>query len=250
MQEKIYLSVRNQATGENYVAGCTLPVRMGKHPDSGNQILFDPKYRTISRVHGTIEASQRGQIFVDSSSNGSRVSGLVVRGSRVSLTGNFKIEIDDYVIARVEMAPLLILSTDGSLLELQRLDLLPGRGVGLSRRGSAIALLDLNRWTEWDKPVAARFETSDGQNYLVVDDDGVREGVRINKSKVANSRTLVEPLDVVELDGIRFEVIDPRERRIVCGHATCHLLNPPPYEADCRWCGRHLANTGAFSRVL
>ena len=77
MNEKLYLTVSNDVTGESYVAGCTLPVRLGKHPDSGNQVLFDAKFRTISRVHGTIESTARGLHFTDMSSNGSRVGGLV-----------------------------------------------------------------------------------------------------------------------------------------------------------------------------
>ena len=57
-------------------------------------------------------------------------------------------------------------------------------------------------------------------------------------------------LDVIEIDNRRFEVLHPGEHRIVCGFDHCHLLNPPPLEANCRFCGRHLANAGGFSRIL
>ena len=99
MTDKLYLSISNDVTGENYVAGCMLPVRMGKHPDSDNQILFDAKFRTISREHGTIESTPRGLHYTDTSSNGSRVGGLVVRDAKVALSPRFDIEIGDFAAA-------------------------------------------------------------------------------------------------------------------------------------------------------
>lgn len=250
MNNKIFLSVRNTETGEDYIASCTLPARMGKHPDSGNQILFDAKFRAISRVHGMIEHSARGLHYTDSSANGSRVNGLVVRDAKVALSGRYEIEIGGYIIRPAEANPIVILSTDASLLEFQRMDLVPGRGIGVVRRSSTLALVDLNRWTEWDKSSPAHFQVLADQNMLVVDNDAERAGIRINKSPVNRTRTTLTPLDVVEIEGFRFEVLDPHQRSIVCRHATCQLLNTPPYEQDCRWCGRHLANTGAVSRVL
>ena len=84
MQEKLYLGVRNNATGDYYVVACSLPVQIGKQHDVKNQVLLDPRYRTISRIHGMIERTQRGYVYTDSSANGSRVGGLVVRvGSRM-----------------------------------------------------------------------------------------------------------------------------------------------------------------------
>jgi hypothetical protein len=250
MTDKLYLSINNEVTGEHYVAGCRLPVRLGKHPDSDNQVLFDAKFRTISRVHGTIESTSRGLHYTDTSSNGSRVGGLVVRDAKVALSPRFDIEIGDYHIRPIEASPLTILTTEAALLELQRMDLLPGRGVGIVRRGSTLAITDLNRWTEWDKQLVATFQVVADQNVLAVEnaDDGPR--VTINKSTVNKPRTSLSPLDVVEVDHIRFEVLDPQMKSIVCSHETCQLLNCPPHEQNCKWCGRHLANTGAISRIL
>lgn len=250
MNEKLYLTVSNDVTGENYVAGCTLPVRLGKHPDSGNQVLFDAKFRTISRVHGTIESTARGLHFTDMSSNGSRVGGLVVRDAKVALSPRFDIEIGDYHIRPADAHPLTILTTETSLLELQRLELLPGRGIGVIRRGSTLALADLNRWTEWDKPTVAVFEAIADQSQLVITDLENGPQVLINKSPVTKQRTTLNPLDVVEIEHIRFEVLDPNMRSLVCSHESCQLLNRPPHEQNCKWCGRHLANTGAISRIL
>ena len=266
MQEKLYLGVRNNATGDYYVVACSLPVQIGKQHDVKNQVLLDPRYRTISRIHGMIERTQRGYVYTDSSANGSRVGGLVVRDSRVALAQNFLIEIENYTITRVEMEPFVILTTTAELTVLQRLELLPGRGVGVgdaraigvanSQRKAGVdpavgrhEILDLNRWTEWDLPMLGRFELSDHQ-VIWVGTDGAVATVRKNKSQMPGKRSPLASLDVVEVDGTRFELLSPNERRIVCGYDRCHLLNPPPLEANCRFCGHHLANSGGFSRIL
>ena len=132
MQEKLYLGVKNHATGDYFVAACSLPAQIGKQHDVNNQVLLDPKYRTISRIHGMIERTTRGFVYTDSSANGSRVGGLVVRDSRVALSSSFQIEIENYTISRVETHPFVVLSTNAELKELQSLELLPGRGFGLS----------------------------------------------------------------------------------------------------------------------
>lgn len=132
MQEKIYLGVKNHATGDYYVVACTVPVQIGKQHDVNNQILLDPRYRTISRVHGMIEKTSRGYIYSDSSANGSRVGGLVVRDSKVALSPSFQIDIENYSITKVEAHPFIILSTTPDLLQIQSVELLPGRGYGIA----------------------------------------------------------------------------------------------------------------------
>ena len=268
MDEKVYLGIRNHDTGDYYVAGCTLPTQIGRQHDMDNQILLDPKYRTISRIHGKIERTSRGFVYTDSSTSGSRVGGLVVRDSRVALAQNFEIEIENYTVSRVELTPFVILSTNDQLDEVQRLEVLPGRGVGIatldairkrypdrkpasSKPGMAYELIDLNRWTNWDIASVGRFELTDQVPVWVsAGQSGV--AVRRNKSPIppTQARTPLAALDVIEFGAMRFEVLHPHEPRVVCGYERCHLLNPPPLEANCRFCGRHLANAGGFSRIL
>ena len=71
-----------------------------------------------------------------------------------------------------------------------------------------------------------------------------------NKSPITQARTPLVALDVIEVDGTRLEILTRHESRIVCGNGRCNLLNPPPLEANCRFCGHHLANSGGFSRIL
>ena len=266
MQEKLYLGIKNHATGDYFVAACSLPAQIGKQHDVNNQILLDPKYRTISRIHGMIERTSRGFVYTDSSANGSRVGGLVVRDSRVALAPTFQIEIENYTISRVEVHVFTVLSTTAGLKELQTLELLPGRGLGVGEARSinkknparipainandgSHEMIDLNRWTEWDLPLIGRLEVADQQAVWVAA-DAQTVPVRKNKSPITQARTPLASLDVIEIDGTRIEILKPHESRIVCGYDRCHLLNPPPLEANCRFCGHHLANSGGFSRLL
>lgn len=268
MQEKVYLGVKNHDTGDYYVVACTLPAQIGRQHDMSNQVLLDPQYRTISRIHGMIERTSRGFVYTDSSTSGSRVGGLVVRDSRVALSPNFQIDIENYTLTRVDITPFVVLSTTDKLTEVQRLEILPGRGIGVAepaeidRRypgrksladvpGATLELVDLNRWTNWDIATVGQFAFGDEHPVWVASGKS-RLSVRRNKSPVPpqTERTPLVALDVLEVGNMRFEVLHPHEPRIVCGYDRCNLLNPPPLEANCRFCGRHLANAGGFSRIL
>lgn len=268
MHDKIHLGIRNHDTGDYYVTACSLPAQIGRQHDMRNQVLLDPRYRTISRIHGMIERTSRGFVYTDSSTSGSRVGGLVVRDSRVALSPNFEIEIENYTISRVEITPFVVLSTTAKLDEVQKLEVLPGRGVGVAEigaitqryperkptvktPGATLELLDLNRWTNWEIETIGRFELTDNHPVWVMSERS-RIVVRRNKSVVPKTqeRTQLAGLDVIEVGPMRFEVLHPHEPRVVCGYERCHLLNPPPLEANCRFCGRHLANAGGFSRIL
>ena len=268
MQEKVYLGIKNHDTGDYHVVACTLPAQIGRQDDMRNQVLLDPKYRTISRVHGMIERTPRGFVYTDSSTSGSRSGGIVVRDSRVALSPNFEIEIENYTVSRVDVTPFVVLSTTDKLNEVQRFEVLPGRGIGLadasaisSRHpdrkltvalpGASIEMIDLNRWPNWDIPILGRFELTDQHPVWVVSEQN-RYPVKRNKSPApaGQARTTLAALDVLEVGPMRFEILHPHEPRVVCGYDRCHLLNPPPLEANCRFCGRHLANAGGFSRIL
>lgn len=271
MQDKLYLGIKNHDTGDYYVAACSLPAQIGRQHDMHNQVLLDPKYRSISRIHGMIERTPRGFVYTDNSTSGSRVGGLVVRDSRVALPPAFHIEIENYTISRVDVSPIVIFATTDRLVDVQSLEVLAGRGVGVAEiehvaaarkrlpthdrvvdvPGATLALVDLNRWTEWEIPTSGRFELSD-KTVVWVGARSSRLPVKRNKAPVsaAQDRTPLAVLDVIEVGTMRFEVLHPHEPRVVCGYDHCHLLNPPPLEENCRFCGRHLANAGGFSRIV
>ena len=146
MADNIHLGVRNRSTGESYVTACTLPVLIGRRAGADIQIMLDGSNKRISREHGIIELGRGGLLYRDQSGNGSQVDGREVRGSRVALQAGFQLQIDGYTITEVKGGSLVVLSTDFRLNELQRLELLPGRGIGVTASGRRADLIDLNRW--------------------------------------------------------------------------------------------------------
>lgn len=249
MQERLYLGVRNRITGDFFVVVCTLPVQIGRQADVGNQVLLDPKYGRVSRVHGMIEKTSRGYVYSDSSANGSQVDGLSVKETKVSLSSSFRIEIENYTINKVEVTPFIVLHTDERLNEQRRLELLPGRGLGVTDTPGNPQLIMLDRYDERTRPVLGHLEITDEQPVWVQRHD-VDVDARRNKAKITAARTLLTSLDVLEVERHRFEILHPHEGRIVCGFERCHLLNPPPLAGNCRFCGHDLAGGGGFSRVL
>jgi hypothetical protein len=250
MHERLHLGVRNRLNGEYYVVGCTLPAQIGRMPVDDNQVLLDAQYQRISRVHCRIEKTSRGYQYVDTSKVGSRVAGAQVTGTRAPLQGDFNIEIEGYTITKVEVTPFIVLQTDGRAITQQKpVDLLPGRGLGITAGVGAPRLVALDRYDMRSYPLVGHFEVADDVPVWVFDPSAGVDVLR-NKARITQRRTLLASLDVVEVGGQRFEFLHPHHGRIVCGFASCNLLNPPPLAGNCRFCGHDLAGAGGFSRVI
>jgi hypothetical protein len=242
--------VTNRSTGEQFVTPCRLPVQIGRQSGVGSQVLLDSSYRGVSRIHGTIEQTSRGDVYSDTSTYGSRVGGLLVHGSKMALSGRFSIEIDQFTITRIEIqTPIVVVHTDGQLNQLAQIELLPGRGLGILAPAQSPRLVDLNRWEHWDKPLLGRIEIADAQPFFARGDHTDIE-VKKNRTPIKQDRVLLSPLDVLVVQGHRFEILHPHEGRVVCGNKECHMLNKPPLAGNCRYCGRDLAGTGGFSRIV
>jgi hypothetical protein len=242
MQQRIYLEVKDTKSGETYVTSCMLPVQIGKLNTEDNQILLDPVHDRVSRIHGVIEASGRGFTYTDRSSNGSRVGQIVLTRGRTSLSAGFEIEIEHYKIRHVDLHPMVVLHTDNGLAEHGRRDLLAGKGVAIKRDSEGCRLADMNRWTEWREPAIARIELVGKEPVLVLEGATAAKNVRVNKSPIKEARRALHTNDVVMIDKERFEILEPGAHRLVCGNDACHLINPPGFEANCKWCGHHLTN--------
>lgn len=248
MQQRIYLEVRDTKTGEAYVASCMLPIQIGKLNTEDNQILLDPVYDRVSRIHGVIDASGRGFTYTDRSSNGSRVGAIELNRGKTALSPGFQIEIQNYILRHTELQPLVVLHTDKKLNEHSRRDLLAGRGIAIKRDSDGCRLADMNRWTEWREPAIARIELKGKEPVLVLEGATAAKNVRVNKSVVQETRRPLHANDVVQIDTERFEVLEPGSHRLVCGNNACQLINPPGFEANCKWCGHHLTN--GMTRLL
>ena len=117
MDEKIYLGVLEENSKTYYVVACKLPAQIGKLHTEENQILLDPVYDRVSRVHGVIESVPgRGYFYLDRSSNGTRVGELVLRNARTALSPGFELRIGNYIITHIQQAPLLVVHTDRKLV--------------------------------------------------------------------------------------------------------------------------------------
>jgi hypothetical protein len=256
MNEKIYLGVLEENSKTYYVVACTLPVQIGKLHTEENQILLDPIYDRVSRVHGVIESVQgRGFFYLDRSSNGTRVDQLVLRNARTALSPGFELRIENYLITHLQQTPLLVVHTDRKLAVLSKRELLPGRGLGIKHDSEGCRLADLNRWTEWREPALARIELFGKQATLSLADGAApakrnsKVALFVNKSPVRGEGRDLQPTDVVEIDNDRFEILQPGQHHVICGNAACQLVNPPGYEANCKWCGFYLASTGGTTRI-
>lgn len=251
MNEKIYLGVLEENSKAFYVVACTLPVQIGKLHTDDNQVLLDPVYDRVSRVHGVIESLPgRGYFYLDRSSNGTRVGELVLRNARTALSPGFELGIENYRITHIQQSPLLVIHTDRKLTVHGRRELLPGRGLGIKRDAEGCRLADLNRWTEWREPAIARIELQGKQPMLVVPEGRAQPKVLVNKSQAKGGSRELSATDVVEIDDDRFELLAPGHQHVICGNAACQLVNPPGFEANCKWCGFYLAGTGGTTRTV
>lgn len=263
MDEKIYLGVLEENSKTYYVVACKLPAQIGKLHTEENQILLDPVYDRVSRVHGVIESVPgRGYFYLDRSSNGTRVGELVLRNARTALSPGFELRIGNYIITHIQQAPLLVVHTDRKLVIQSRRELLPGRGLGIKHDSEGCRLADLNRWTEWREPAIARIELQGKDPVLVLSDGRVAGHVpvnvpgrppvklHVNKSPVRSGNRDLHPTDVVEIDEERFEILAAGHQHVICGNPACQLVNPPGYEANCKWCGFYLASTGGTTRIV
>ena len=180
MHDKLLIGVLDRTTNDYYVTACTAPIQIGKQHDVGNQILLDPKYQGVSRVHGVIEQGAHGYVYADKSKNGSQVSGILIRNSRSALGRGFEIRVENYTLSEVELAPMVVLQSDAQSKVVGQMELLPGRGIGLKYSRQGMRLSNLNHWTEWSDFPMAHFEMDGGNGFLVFSDEKAIGEARIN----------------------------------------------------------------------
>ena len=252
MHHRIYLDVFDDVTKSSYVMGCTLPAQIGKQPSEANQVLLDPIHDRISRIHGVIEeVPGRGFVYLDRSTNGSRVDGLVLRNARKILGSGFEIQIENYRIRHVPRPESLILiHTNGQLQVQDKREILPGRGIGIKHDAEGCRLSDLDRWTEWHEPSMVRVALENKIPTLVAIEHRKTALLRVNNDPLDGTSRALRPGDVVGIDGERFALLPLNQKHIVCGNAACRLINDYQFEANCKWCGFHLGATGGGSIVI
>jgi hypothetical protein len=246
MGDTIQVEVIDRLTGERRVEQCRLPLEIGKNPDAENAILLDPKYRTVSRVHGRLEQRGSSLIYVDCSSNGTTVAGRLIKGQDLPLQGGETLQIENYELRLLDANPLQIKHTGPNLLPRTELSLVPGQSLLVIRTDTGIELAEAPGEPE---AAIARLTYDGSRITLELNDPALIDAITVNNGPVSNVNVEARPFDVISIKGDRIELLQPNHEKIVCGNPECHLLNDLPFEENCTWCGYYLAASGSFTRV-
>lgn len=247
MGDRVQVEVIDRLTGERRVENCPLPLEIGKKPQAQNHIQLDPRYTTVSRIHGRLEQRGPDLVYVDCSSNGTIVGGKHLKGTEVALTGDEVIQIENYELRLIKAVQLLVKHTGPNLRPRSEFSLEPGESLLIRNTDSSIALME-PVGPETDG-VAARLSFDGAAIILEIDDPALAAEVKRNNSPITGTRVEARVFDVLSIRGDRLELLQPNHQKIVCGNPECHLLNDLPYEENCVWCGYYLAASGSFTRV-
>lgn len=249
MGQRVYIEVFDRITGEKYIAHGVLPLQIGKKPESENHICLDPKYETISRVHGLLKAEDDHLLFIDQSSNGTLVNGVFLRDSASRVSKKDIIQIENYNLRLVDFAPFIIKHTLPDLSEVSELAITAGLEAEIALVEGGMKLRNPVQTMPEESTKILRIWFEEQNIYCEQTQSSSDNIVILNKAVVPEGAFKVNPFDVLEIDGQRFEFLTPDEPKIVCGNVSCHLLNELDFEENCKWCGYHLAGAGGLTRV-
>jgi len=247
MGDRVQVEVIDRLTGERRVENCPLPLEIGKKPQAQNHIQLDPRYTTVSRIHGRLEQRGPGLVYVDCSSNGTIVAGKHLKGAEVALSGGEAIQIENYELRLIKAVPLLVKHTGPNLRPRSEFAVEAGQSLLIKAADTSIALME--PVGEESEGVAARLTFDGAAVVLEIEDPALAAGVKRNNSPISGTRVEARFFDVLSIRGDRLELLQPDHQKIVCGNPECHLLNDLPYEENCVWCGYYLAASGSFTRV-
>lgn len=246
MGDAIQVEVVDRLTGERRVDRCRLPLEIGKKPEAENAILLDAKYRTVSRIHGRLERRGADLVYTDCSSNGTTVAGRLLKEEELPLQGGETLQIENYELRVLDVAPLLVKHTAPNLLPRQELSLEAGRSLFVRAADAGIALIEST--AEPDES-AGRITYDGSRITIALSDPELANTTTLNNAAVGGMTAEARPFDVIAIKGDRLELLRPNVQKIVCGNPECHLLNDLPFEENCTWCGYYLAASGSFTRV-
>lgn len=250
MAQKVYIELFDRLTQTKTMHSVTLPIQIGKSVEASNDILLDAKYETISRIHGRIEEDGDQFLYVDDSTNGSSVNGVLLKGAASRISKKDVIRIQNYNLRFVDVEPLIVKHTLGDLTDIGARELLPGMDIGIKSDSGSLTLEDFAaddaqsdwiaklRYASGDEVTCAILAGAQGHNF------------KVNNIEQPDQAFDIKAFDVLSINGNRFEVLKFNEPKIVCGNEECHLLNDLNYEEGCQWCGFHLTAAGGRTRVV
>jgi FHA domain len=247
MGRKVHIEVFDRLTGERNVAEYELPIEIGKQPTTTEAITLDPKYQTISRIHGLIEERGQDIVYTDCSSNGTTIAGLVIKGAPHRLERSDIIGIENYNLRLVELVPIVVKHTGPALEDISHIHLVPGQSMLLTRNEGSLNLMIGE--DAGDGEIVARGKSDSTGIAFEVLDEQLLATFSVNKALVHSAKANTKLFDVVSIGGDRFELLTHGHEKIICGNPDCNLLNDLPFEENCIWCGYYLAAAGGFTRV-
>lgn len=126
MSDKTYLRIHDSKYQSTFVVGRRAPITLGRSVEDDTHVILECPDSTISRVHGRIEQSGGGLIYIDDSRNGTLVGDAKLKQGSISLAHGAVIRIGHYEVALIEAPrePLIIVETDANLREIARMVLL------------------------------------------------------------------------------------------------------------------------------
>lgn len=251
--------------GEKVASGrYKLPVSFGRMAQSSVRLGHAPPDKTISRVHAQIDAGKGKLQLTDTSANGTRYRGQLMRnGESVALSDDDTFEIREYVIKvkRAKHDPSIRTTLEARVFvrglpgdaplpigEMMVLCVKTQKGI---RFDQAPTTGDLNvqdiavRYRlQGDQFFAALYSIRDIAYLEIGDEPPVK--ITRNKAEVTE-RVVLKPHDVVQIGDIRIDLHAPGEKSLMCPNPSCQLLNPYDPTVNCRFCGFHLA--GGHTRL-
>lgn len=260
-----FVDVTVSRGGRQVTAGCyRLPVSVGRGEHNAIRIGHDPQDKTISRTHAIIQRDGSGLRLVDKSANGTIYRGARIRqGNSTALGTTDHFEIFDFsiTVAKARHDPSIPIIFEVHVL-------VDGYMKGKPFLIGEMMLLCFRQGKRYrfeQIPVRAEFETilsshriddehafavifgHQGAGALWMRPGESRPAIRVNRQPVRESRIVLHPRDVVELQNIRLELYPPGQSSLKCSNPACQLLNPYDLTGHCRFCSFGLV--GAVTRV-
>lgn len=248
MSNEIKLEIHDRKTGDRRIEEAELPVEIGKSPSGPSRIVLAADRQTVSRSHGRLELRDANLTYIDTSSNGTTVSGQLIKGGERRVGAGDLIAIEDYAIRILSQLAITLKLTDAKLAQLSDMRVGTDQSSVVTRVGDALALHKGDAGDGLSDTAILELSFDGAAVTVEAKNDADGLDVRIN-NRAVDLPAQASPGDVVSVGQNRIEILSVGQEKIVCGNPSCHLLNDLPFEENCVWCGYYLAASGSFTRV-
>ena len=235
-----------------------LPVTIGRSSQCDIEVA-NPDGR-ISRVHATLSERGGALVLADTSLNGTRYHGRILKNAEATIENvdeffvqHYRVEVRRVAVAAEPPAFYAVVHSRSReltyavgptsvalLLKEQR----PQFELVRPKEPAAI----LAAYAAEGREALAIIAVKDGFGIIATTPAAKTRGLLINRGAPSGDIERLRVLDVVSIGHLRIEILEKDQRALKCKNQQCELLNP--YEADenCRFCGHRLVE--AQTRVV